>query len=118
MAVTDCESVLGNVMGDQWPFAWPTSPTAEGASVESLAPTVMHVPEVVHATFCKGTSMLADGVPVTWGLTTAGVEPQPDNTSADAEKSTATSHVLLVLALSRLMTFLVFFRHAPLCRWY
>jgi hypothetical protein len=79
----------------------------------------MHVPDVVHATFCRGTSMLADGVPVMWGMTTAGVvDPQPARTRAATEKIAAPSHVVLVLALSRLMTFLVFFRHVPLYRWY
>jgi hypothetical protein len=77
----------------------------------------MHVPAVVHAIFCNATSMLTEGVPLMCGTTiTAVVEPQAASARAAIVKKTAPIHVFLALAVTRLMTFPVFFRHLPLCR--
>jgi len=108
----DWDSVSGVVSALQVPFAWRTSTTDDGAALESSPPAAMQEPDVVHATFASGTSMLDDGVPMTWGVATRAV-PQLAKTTAHVPATIRVRHPLVTLAAARLMTFPVPFRHVP-----
>ena|ERR1019366_747615 len=110
------DNVLGKAIALQVPSAWRTSAVDDGATLASSPPAAMHAPEVVQATLCKGTSMLMEGVPMRCGTTILATVPQPAKASATANMTSAARHDVRACSDVRLMTFPVFFRHAPLGR--
>jgi hypothetical protein len=108
--------VLGRLGAVQTPLARLTCTTADGATVDPLAPAATQAPDVVQATLCSGTSMLSDGAPVRWGPTTTFALPHPASTRAATPTTNAPRHERRAVAVARLMAFPVFSRHVPLYR--
>jgi hypothetical protein len=111
-------TVLGILGAVQTPLARLTCTTADGATVDPLAPAATQAPDVVQATLCNGTSMLSDGEPVKWGPTTTFALPHPASTRAATTTTNTPRREVRAVAVVRLMTLPVFSRHVPLYRWY